>query len=104
SWSFLLVLPATLGSAGVAVFFAVSGFCIHLSFQRNPESRDYIFRRFFRIYPPYLFALVLFAFIYPPTRLSFASLQDFTQLLSHLFLVHNFGSSTFNGINGAFWS
>lgn len=35
--SFLLLLPITLGWAGVALFFVVSGFCIHLSFSKSPQ-------------------------------------------------------------------
>src|SRR6478752_5593302 len=33
--SFLMLYPFTYGSAGVAVFFVVSGFCIHLSHRRS---------------------------------------------------------------------
>ncbi|MFM8807542.1 MAG: acyltransferase family protein [Chthoniobacterales bacterium] len=52
------------GGWGVALFFVISGFCIHLSFLKWQASasergfwRPYFVRRFFRIYPPYLFAL-----------------------------------------------
>src|ERR1700730_9917341 len=62
--SFLALFPATLGWVGVAIFFVVSGFCIHLSFSRQPRWASFFWRRFFRIYPPYLAALLLFAFVY----------------------------------------
>src|SRR3974377_361898 len=53
--SFLLLLPASFGWAGVAIFFVVSGFCIHYSFHlQGREWRSFFIRRFFRIYPPYL--------------------------------------------------
>src|SRR5688500_1963445 len=57
------VRPASLGSLGVAVFFAVSGFCIHTSHAASGEAGwgRFFLRRFFRIYPPYLLALVLFS-------------------------------------------
>src|SRR3954454_17663235 len=43
--SFLLLLPATFGWTGVAIFFAISGFCIHNSYtrDRNPDvTRRYL--------------------------------------------------------------
>ena len=104
SRSFLLVLPATLGWAGVPVFFAVSGFCIHLSFQRKPDWIDFTLRRFFRIYPPYLVALLIFALAYPLTRLSFTHPGDVGQLLSHLLLIHNSNPVWRAGISDVFWS
>jgi peptidoglycan/LPS O-acetylase OafA/YrhL len=97
-WSdrLLFLWPVTLGWSGVAIFFAISGFCIHSSFSGSSGRwRDYIIRRFFRIYPPYLAAVLLFSTIsYPGGR----------QLLSHVFLIHNFKASTFFGISPAFWS
>ena len=74
--SFLLLLPATFGWVGVAIFFVVSGFCIHLSYSRLPQWSLFLQRRFFRIYPPYLVALLFFALAFPITRLHFASWQD----------------------------
>jgi peptidoglycan/LPS O-acetylase OafA/YrhL len=52
SQSFLLLLPFSFGWSGVAIFFVVSGFCIHLSFKRKADWPDFFVRRFFRIYPP----------------------------------------------------
>ena len=82
----------------------VSGFCIHLSFTRKPDWKDFFVRRFFRIYPPYLLAILFFAFVLPLTRLDFHDKRSFVQLGTHLALVHNFGNTTLTGINGAFWS
>jgi peptidoglycan/LPS O-acetylase OafA/YrhL len=47
----LWFLPISFGWAGVAIFFAVSGFCIHLSFahSKTQSFRDFFIRRFFRI-------------------------------------------------------
>ncbi len=106
SWPFLAVLPFTLGWAGVAVFFVVSGFCIHLSFLKSAQRdwRGFFVRRFFRIYPPYALALVLFAFVFAPTRLGFHSLIDWAQIGSHALLLHNLDFRFFYGINSAFWS
>ena len=105
--SFLAVLPATLGHIGVAIFFVVSGFCIHLSYERSSRNgyRDFFLRRFFRIYPVYVAALLLFALLDPSTRVDFSASRGVLQFFSHLFLFHNFlDYRYFVGINGAFWS
>ena len=102
---FRLLLPVTFGYLGVAVFFVVSGFCIHLSHVRSGESGFKIFfaRRFFRIYPPYVLCLLAFTFLAPwPVGLS--SPGGKAQVLSHLALVHNFDHRFYFGINGSFWS
>jgi peptidoglycan/LPS O-acetylase OafA/YrhL len=92
----LLLWPATLGWSGVAIFFALSGYCIHSSFMKSTGSLyEYFIRRIFRIYPPYLAAVIVFSLIwYPGTR----------QIVTHLGLVHNFSDDTIFGISPAFWS
>ena len=104
--AFLVLSPLIFGNFGVAVFFVISGFCIQLSYARSAQAgfRAFYIRRFFRIYPPYLVALLFFAVVFPPTRLGFAKLWDWAQFGSHLLLVHNFDARAFDGINGAFWS
>src|SRR5579863_4992242 len=53
--SFLALLPLNIGWIGVPIFFVVSGFCIHVSFQQQGcEWRSFFIRRFFRIYPAYI--------------------------------------------------
>ncbi len=103
SRSFLLLIPATFGWVGVAIFFVVSGFCIHLSFSRSPQWSLFFWRRFFRIYPLYLVTLLFFAFVFPQTRLHSVSWLSANQLVSHLLLFHNLGQSIF-GINSSYWS
>ena len=104
--SFVALWPLTLGASGVAIFFAVSGFCIHLSHVRSSRTDYSVFfvRRFFRIYPPYFIALVLFVVVYPWTRLALNSKEDLVQVGSHALLLHNFDRSTYYGVNGSFWS
>ena len=104
--SFLVLLPVVLGWGGVAIFFVVSGFCIHLSHERARRKDLNIFfsRRFFRIYPPYFVALIFFAFLFPFSRLGWNSFHSFAQLGSHVFLIHNFNGRSIFGINAAFWS
>ena len=102
SHSFLLLLPATLGWSGVAIFFAISGFCIHNSYMRERHlgATRYLIKRTFRIYPPYFISLCFFTFclaIYGRRDL----LHDF---LLHVLLIHNFSTEYFYGINLAYWS
>ena len=104
SRSFLFLIPATFGWVGVAIFFVVSGFCIHLSFARSPQWSKFFLRRFFRIYPLYLVTLLFFAFVFPTTRLHSVSMWSANQIISHLFLFHNFGRESFYGINSSYWS
>ncbi len=109
--SFLPLLPCSFAWAGVAVFFAVSGFCIHLSHERSAQKswRVFFIRRFFRIYPPYLLALCLFWVFLPHDRLAGeagagGAGAGVGQFLSHAFLVHNFQPAWAYAINGSFWS
>jgi peptidoglycan/LPS O-acetylase OafA/YrhL len=104
--SFLALYPLTYGGAGVAVFFVVSGFCIHLSHQRSRERSWLSFanRRFFRIYPPYVLALLVFSFLWPWGSFGFNHLSRIQPLTSHLLAVHNFSEKTFFAINPSFWS
>jgi peptidoglycan/LPS O-acetylase OafA/YrhL len=108
----LLLAPATLGPAGVAIFFVVSGYCIHKSLQgiQVKESRPsmvwltFSIRRIFRIYPPYLVALPLFAFG-DVINGQITSGRELThQIWTHVALVHNYWENTYYGINPSFWS
>src|ERR1700757_2693552 len=57
----LLLIPATLGWCGVAIFFAVSGYCIHNSYSRERHLGvgRYLIKRTVRIYPPYIVSLLI---------------------------------------------
>src|SRR5579863_2360622 len=105
--SFLWFLPVgMIGQAGVAIFFVISGFCIHLSFQQHgKEWRGFFVRRFFRIYPAYLMAL-FFSFLILATNpgLDIFSGEFWKQLLAHVFLVHNLSADTYSGVNASLWS
>lgn len=104
--SFLLLYPLTYGSYGVAIFFVVSGFCIHLSFLSNPKKCwiNFAERRFFRIYPPYLFAFLLFFFVWPWGNFSDFSEERIGQFVTHLLAIHNIDERYFFGVNPSFWS
>jgi len=106
------------GMWGVGMFFVLSGLCIHLPNARKHEQTGwklqfvpYIRRRFIRIYPPHLFALLLgiavvaavpsiaarpdFNMIKPPTLRFFAL---------HLLMVHSFFADAFASINVVLWT
>ena len=100
---FRCLFPVTFGWIGVALFFVLSGFCIHWSYLRKKRLTvgGFYAARFWRIYPPYLVALIASAVM---VKLSLSSHEGIAQFTSHLLLVHNFSEGTFYGINPAFWS
>ena len=104
--AFLALLPLSLGKLGVALFFALSGFCIHLSHSRAADSsfRTFFLRRFFRIYPAYILCVAVFCLPYPWHSIDLTTRAGLASLLSHLALIHNLDSSTYYSINPSFWS
>lgn len=107
SANLLLFFPLTYGGTiGVATFFVVSGFCIHLSYinSRHQGWRAFFWRRFFRIYPAYLLCLAFFFFLWPWYRYSLGSPSARINLISHVFAVHNFVYDAKYAINPSFWS
>ena len=99
-------LPVSFAQAGVPIFFVVSGFCIHMSFQQQGQKwGSFFIRRIFRIYPAYLAALIFFTAIYMDHwKLGFNSRELWKQFLPHVFLVHNCDPLMINAINSPFWS
>ncbi len=96
------------------MFFAISGFCIHLSHERSRHKGFTVFflRRFFRIYPPYLAALALVVFSmlflnvgFHVTGIHGTNFSDIIrQIVPHLLLIHNFSALYAHGLNSALWS
>jgi peptidoglycan/LPS O-acetylase OafA/YrhL len=111
-----LTLPIAWGSAGVPIFFVISGYCIHrggaLRLAGNPAYRldagNFWLRRFARIYPVLLAALVLtFALDSLSLQLPPVS-HKIREIGLHAFLVNLFSlqgvaGKTF-GSNGALWT
>jgi peptidoglycan/LPS O-acetylase OafA/YrhL len=98
--SFIVLLPLHFGWMGVPIFFVVSGFCIHVSFQQQGrEWGSFFIRRFFRLYPAYLAALLLFMLLYTNTNHDL-----WLQFKSHALLIHNYNSQTYYGLNASFWT
>jgi peptidoglycan/LPS O-acetylase OafA/YrhL len=48
-----------LGFIGVPIFFVVSGYCILIALHHNSNPYNFAIRRFFRIFPPYWFSVIL---------------------------------------------
>jgi peptidoglycan/LPS O-acetylase OafA/YrhL len=98
--SFITLFPLHMAWIGVPIFFVVSGFCIHMSFQQQGREWDSFFiRRFFRLYPAYLAALFLFMLVYPNKNHDL-----WAQFTSHALLIHNYNSLTYYGLNASFWT
>jgi len=106
----LRVVPEN-GYVGVRLFFVISGFCIHLSFLKWVEKpsagglRSYwpgfLWRRFWRIYPPYLLVLLPVWYFQYHAQLD---PRAWRHLGAHLLMVHNFFWPTLFSIVVSFWS
>jgi peptidoglycan/LPS O-acetylase OafA/YrhL len=110
-------LTGTTGAWGVGLFLVVSGLCIHLPMARrlggDPgarlDVRGFYRRRFVRIYPPYLAAMVLSAAVAwaMPAALSRSALVQvptLAQVASHLLLVHTAVPGHDSAISAVFWT
>jgi len=107
SWDKVLMFPMSFGQCGVAIFFVISGFCIHMAFhQHGCKWGEFYTRRFWRLMPAYVSALILGIVLISPINVGalFVSHDFQLHFFSHLFLAHNFWDSTFKSINPAFWS
>ena len=100
------------GNVAVLVFFVVSGFLICRSFLEGKGLRHFFTRRVLRIYPGFIVATFIGAFIIVPV-FSSRELSDFTGLevanaigLNLLLQGYFPSSDAFNGtaINGSLWS
>jgi peptidoglycan/LPS O-acetylase OafA/YrhL len=91
--------PIGQGGVGVQIFLVISGFLIHLGYLKSGsifQPLKFFNKRFWRIYPPYLIALVLFSILFG-TSGAFSFFTHFT-------LTHNLFTSSFASINPSFWS
>lgn len=100
---------------GVAIFFCVGGYLVTLSWLRQPDFKQYIVKRIFRIFPALIICILLTVFVIGPliTSLSvkeyFDNPSTYTYLLNcFLYInyalpgvfVNNIGSTA---VNGSLW-
>jgi peptidoglycan/LPS O-acetylase OafA/YrhL len=98
------------GNIGVLVFFIISGFLICQSFDQRKTLRKYFERRVRRIYPGYMVAIAICAFVIIPIFSSHADLSA-TEIFKTVgldLLLRNYfpPSDVFDGreLNGSLWS
>ena len=105
--------------AGVDLFMVLSGFCLFLPLCKSASSLDkwnvknYFFRRARRIIPPY-YAAIAYAVLQPVVLVvlfrtlgleaKWQQIPSLWQFVSHAFFIHTLFPSTWDGINGSFWS
>lgn len=106
SGSLLVSIPLQFGWIGVASFFVVSGFCVHLSWLRSGQDGWMVFlgRRFLRIYPPYLAVLLAVALMYAAGLYHDEANPSLANFVAHLALLHNFHPSMIYAFAVSFWS
>jgi peptidoglycan/LPS O-acetylase OafA/YrhL len=104
--AFIVLFPGHLGWVALPIFFVVSGFCIHLTYcgSSQPSLKAFYIRRFFRIYPAYLLALLVFATVFPESRLPFTKLTHWAQLAAHIFQFHNLFETSLYAVNASYWT
>ena len=107
-WAFLDETDNFGATYAVPLFFLLSGFCIHLPNIKYVKKNqalpltNYFKRRFIRIYPPYLAALV-FSII-----ADILTVNNYTvnarDVMAHVFLLQGFLDPYFNTINLVLWT
>jgi peptidoglycan/LPS O-acetylase OafA/YrhL len=107
----------TVGHAGVAVFFVLSGWLITQSWLRQPSSRSYAVKRFARIWPAYTLVVVVAALIIGPIvtdlslRAYFTERQTWTYTFRTILmspvefnLPGVFAAQPVSAVNGSLWT
>jgi peptidoglycan/LPS O-acetylase OafA/YrhL len=91
----------------VPLFFLISGYCIHLSNLKYIKEnkalplKEYYKRRFLRIYPPYLFALI---FAIATNYFTYGKSSSYEDIIVHVFSLQGFTVKYFNTINVVLWT
>jgi peptidoglycan/LPS O-acetylase OafA/YrhL len=95
------------GATGVQLFFVLSGFLLFrpyaralLSQQAFPHTQRFYTRRALRILPAYWASLVLLLLAQP----QFLQANQWANVLSHIFLVHNWNVTSYTAINTPYWT
>lgn len=99
-----------LGGWAVSIFFVLSGFLIHSGaikeMRRNAavDWRKYARRRFFRIFPAYLVALVASSIVGLSAHSNMISVPTIRSTIEHFFLISTFSAANWEGINAVLWT
>lgn len=98
-----------LGYLGVPVFFVISGYCVILSAYHSKNWKDFLIRRLFRIFPPYLFSLLitLIAIIISKMMTGYNSMAVLPKNLSDILItltLFTYPFSQVGPINWVYWS
>lgn len=118
-WSVDITGPLHYGYLGVHLFLLLSGFCLTYPLVQGGtvamrlETRRFFRRRAWRILPPYYVALAAFSLL-PLLEVTVRSARGWStggvvgvtvgQVVSHLFMAHNFSLAWMGAINASFWS
>jgi peptidoglycan/LPS O-acetylase OafA/YrhL len=90
-----------IGSLGVHVFFAVSGYVITMTLERSRDLSDFLFRRFARLFPAYFCcSLLTFAFL-KVSNSDLYAITFFDWLASLTVHADRIG---FKFVDGSYWS
>lgn len=98
------------GWLGVIIFFVVSGACLQLAAQRSDSVGDFAWRRFWRVYPPYLASLALTVAVVAARLLRAGAAQNATALpsgaggwMAHLLVAFS-PTTSVDGVNWVYWT
>lgn len=109
----ILFFSYPLASRAVDLFFVLSGFLIYMSWDRNKLTKDYSYKRFFRLYPLYSVVVISIPILH---YLFFGGDANFRNIIYYLLANLTFMNflypvipGVFEGnnhgiINGALWS
>ena len=99
-----------LGSWGVMLFFVISGFCIHHSRLLHVEKNgkfdlpQYVYRRFFRIYPGLVVCVLVFFFVGQHFTSNLVPKSQPISIYMHLGIISSFFVDYNGAINNVLWS
>ncbi|RIY36290.1 hypothetical protein CKY20_07310 [Capnocytophaga canis] len=89
------------GWLGVPVFFILSGFVIHLTLDNCKSAKDFLFKRFFRLYPTYWIAICCTLLVVYLSQIEVLKIP-LVHILVNFTMWHDFFG--FKHIDGVYWS
>jgi peptidoglycan/LPS O-acetylase OafA/YrhL len=99
---------ASAGLAGVDVFFVISGYAMVRTWAKirhQPRAHIAFWKaRLFRLYPPYLVAIVVWCLLLSTGLTSTVKPHGVRDIVSHMLFLHTFDQNTFFSISGVFWT